>query len=140
MVYRERNIVKGEVKAKCTTKLENVKKYLAGREEQDGTLLTLSQVFRTYDCLKVLAKDGLAVPEAVLDKLSVDKTKLEADLSAVDVVELEDGNLEMSPPPPPRSRFRNMSIVLPPGVNQHGSNVGVIFSNDAANLRNQSDS
>lgn len=130
--------MKEEVKAKCATKFVKMKRQLAGRDEQDGKLLTLSQVFGTYDCLKVLAGYGLLIPEALFEKLSVDQMKWEAELYVMDVVELEDGDLEMSPPL--SSSSRDLPTDLPSGVNQHGTNAEVIFHDDAANLRDQPES
>lgn len=100
-------------------------------------LLTLSQVSGTYECLRVLSGQGMLVPDVVLEKLSTDKAKWEVDLNALDIVELEDGDIEMTPTPP--SRSRDVPIDLPAGVNQHGTNVRVISPDDASNIRDQPD-
>lgn len=75
----------------------------------------MSQVTETYDCLQVLAREGFVVPEAMFDKLSADKKKWEVDFNVVDVVELEVGDLEMTPPPP--SRSWDVPTELPASVN-----------------------
>lgn len=68
--YRERIKARAEVAAKCTARLEKVKKHLASRDEQDKALLTMSQVGGTYDYLRVLAGQGMFVLEAVLEKIN----------------------------------------------------------------------
>lgn len=97
----------------------------------------MAQVKDTYNCFKVLAKDGLSISEGVIEKLSVDKEKWQAEYDALHIIGLEEGDLEMSPPPPPRSCSRDVPTAFPPGVNQHGSNAGVISPDDVADLRNQ---
>lgn len=106
MVYRERIRARKDVKAKYAAKHKKMKRHLASRKEQDRKLLTLSQVTRTYDCLKFLAGGGFPVSEAVFEKLYVDQMKWEVELNTLDVVKLEDDDLEMSPLPPSRSRMR----------------------------------
>lgn len=133
MVHREKIRVREEVAAKCASRLEKLKKHLAGRDAQDKVLLILIKVSGTYDYLKVLKGQGMLVPEAIIEKLVPDKAKWKADLNALDVVDLEAGDLEMTHPP---SRFpKDVAVNLPAGVDQHRSNARAISPADAADLR-----
>lgn len=98
-------------------------------------LLTLSQISGTCDCLKVLAGQGVLVPEAVLEKLAADKAQWEANLNALEVTDLEPDDFNMTPPP---SHFpRDVPAELPSGVDQFGTNSQAISPADAVDLRNE---
>lgn len=67
LVQRERERTRKETAAKYAVRFEKVKRHLADHEEAEMSLLTLSQITGTLECLEVLIEKGLPISQAEME-------------------------------------------------------------------------
>lgn len=58
--------------------------------------MTLSQITETLDCLGVLIERGIPIPPAEMERLAIEKAKLEAEIEVMDITDLGEGDLAVT--------------------------------------------
>lgn len=61
-----------EMAAKYAAHFETVRKHLADQKKSETLLLTLSQITKTLDYLRVLIERGVPIPPAKMERLATD--------------------------------------------------------------------
>ncbi|XP_010426914.1 PREDICTED: uncharacterized protein LOC104711843 [Camelina sativa] len=92
----ERQIVSAEI-AGYRSRIERMRRHIIDNRAAKESLLTLSQVTGTYECLKELVKGGTVVPSATMLGLESDMKMWEDKVCSFDIIDIPDSDLEAFP-------------------------------------------
>ncbi|CAH8392598.1 unnamed protein product [Eruca vesicaria subsp. sativa] len=115
---------RGRLMAAASTRFNKFRKYMADQDELETKLCFHAQASGTLQSLDVLEKWGLQVPKRMRDTLTVNEKKYKCEVEEVDVEEIIEQDLSLSPP-------RSGPLK---DLDQFGTNMGLVDSATAVSL------
>ncbi|KAF8094780.1 hypothetical protein N665_0353s0011 [Sinapis alba] len=131
-VTQERIRVETAMIAKCNRRFENIREHQSRRDAYETARNLYGQASGTRKCLQKLIKQGVAIPQLMVDLFAVPERRLESEAASLEVGEIPEEDLYLSPLILP-SRFLDERILA--GLDPHGSNVDLVDSDTIANLQ-----
>ncbi|KAF8116609.1 hypothetical protein N665_0016s0039 [Sinapis alba] len=131
-VTHERVRVETAMIAKCNRRFEKICDYQTRRDAYETACNSYGQASGTKKCLQKLIEKGAAIPHSMVDLFAVQERRLESEAAALEVGEIPEEDLSLSPLVLP-SRFLEEHILA--GLDPHRSNVNLLDSAKIVNLQ-----